>query len=200
MSLVKVKDGKVVNNVVHTLSRPSDNPTYDITQEDLVVASLRFNPDIVVVGEMRDTEAYSAVEASLTGHTVVSTVHASAADAAHMRLALLCQKRFPINFQTSLMQAGQAFPLVVYAHKLEDNSRKIMDISECVILPNGEREYHTLFRYHITKNELKRGKYKIEGYFEQPEIMSDNLKNKLLQFGVPQETLEKFLVKEGDFK
>ena len=114
LSLVKVKDGKVVNNVVHTLSRPSDNPAYDITQEDLVVASLRFNPDIVVVGEMRDTEAYSAVEASLTGHTVVSTIHASAADAAHMRLGLLCQKRFPINFATSLMQAGQAFPLVVY--------------------------------------------------------------------------------------
>lgn len=105
LSLVSVKKGRVVNNVVHTLSRPSDNPAYNVTQEDLVVASLRFNPDIVVVGEMRDTEAYSAVEASLTGHTVVSTIHASAADAAHMRLALLCQKRFPINFQTSLMQA-----------------------------------------------------------------------------------------------
>ena len=200
LSLVKVKDGEVINNVVHTLSRPSDNPAYDITQEDLVVASLRFNPDIVVVGEMRDTEAYSAVEASLTGHTVVSTIHASAADAAHMRLALLCQKRFPINFATSLMQAGQAFPLVVYAHKLEDNSRKIMDISECVITPSGEREYHTLFRFRITKNELKRGKYKIDGCFEQPEIMSDHLKSKLMQFGVPQKTLEQFLVKDGDFK
>ena len=193
LSLVSTKKGKVVNNVVHTLSRPSDNPVYDITQEDLVVASLRFNPDIVVVGEMRDTEAYSAVEASLTGHTVVSTIHASAADAAHMRLALLCQKRFPINFQTSLMQAGQAFPIIVYAHKLEDNSRKIMDISECVILPNGEREYHTLFRYVITKNELVNGKYKIEGYFEQPEYMSDHLKGKLLQFGVPEDLLERFL-------
>lgn len=193
LSLVSTKKGKVVNNVVHTLSRPSDNPAYDITQEDLVVASLRFNPDIVVVGEMRDTEAYSAVEASLTGHTVVSTVHASAADAAHMRLALLCQKRFPINLQTSLMQAGQAFPIVVYAHKLEDNSRKIMDISECVILPNGEREYHTLFRYKITKNELVNGKHKIEGHFEQPEYMSDHLKGKLLQFGVPEDLLEKFL-------
>ena len=62
LSLVSVKKGKVVNNVVHTLSRPSDNPSYDISQEDLVVASLRFNPDIVVVGEMRDTEAYSAVD------------------------------------------------------------------------------------------------------------------------------------------
>lgn len=194
LSLVrKTKYGNITNNVVHTLSRPSDNPTYDITQEDLVVSSLRFNPDIVVVGEMRDTEAYSAVEASLTGHTVVSTIHASAADAAHMRLALLCQKRFPINFGTSLMQAGQAFPIVVYAHKLEDNSRKIMDISECVILPNGEREYHTLFRYKITKNELKDGKYHIEGHFEQPEYMSDHLMQKLIQFGVPQETIKPFL-------
>ena len=193
LSLVSVKEGKVVNNVVHTLSRPSDNPAYDITQEDLVVASLRFNPDIVVVGEMRDTEAYSAVEASLTGHTVVSTIHATAADAAHMRLALLCQKRFPINFQTSLMQAGQAFPLVVYAHKLEDNSRKIMDISECVIQPNGEREYHTLFRYKITKNTLINGKYQIEGHFEQPDYMSEHLKSKLLQFGVPEELLSRFL-------
>ncbi|MBR6903000.1 MAG: type II secretion system protein E, partial [Clostridia bacterium] len=125
-----------------------------------------------------------------------STIHASAANAAHTRLALLCQKRFPINFDTSLMQAGQAFPIVVYAHKLEDNSRKIMDISECVILPNGEREYHTLFRYKITKNELKDGKYHIEGKFEQPEYMSDHLKQKLIQFGVPQETIKPFLKPE----
>ena len=195
LSLLRVKGGRITNNVVHTLSRPSDNPIYDITQEDLVVASLRFNPDIVVVGEMRDVEAYSAVEASLTGHTVVSTIHASAADAAHMRLALLCQKRFPINFQTSLMQAGQAFPVVVYAHKQEDNSRKIMDISECVITQNGERRYRTLFRYNITSNKIVGDAFKIEGYFEQPEIMSDNLQRRLIQFGVPQTTLNKFLMK-----
>lgn len=199
LSLVRTTRGKVTNNVVHTLSRPSDNEAYDISQEDLVVASLRFNPDIVVVGEMRDVEAYSAVEASLTGHTVVSTIHAYAADAAHMRLALLCQKRFPINFQTSLMQAGQAFPIVVYAHKLEDNSRKIMDISECIITPSGERQYKTLFRYKITENDVVDGKIKVNGYFEQPEIMSDGLKQKLMQAGVPQSELKKFLAKGADY-
>ena len=198
LSLIKAKDGKVINNVVHTLSRPSDNDNYDITQEDLVVASLRFNPDIVVVGEIRDAEAYSAVEASLTGHTVVSTIHASAADAAHTRLALLCQKRFPINFSTSLMQAAQAFPVVVFEHKLEDNSRKIMDISECVVSSNGEREYRTLFRYNITKNELINGKYHIEGHFEQPQIMSEHLMKRLMQFGVPQEVLQEFLETENE--
>ena len=195
----KDKKGNVVNNVVHTLSRPSDNEAYDITHEDLVVASLRFNPDIVCVGEMRDVECYSAVEASLTGHTVVSTVHASAADAAHMRIALLCQKRFPIDFKTSLMQAGQAFPIVVYTHKLENNERKIMDITECEILHNGERAYHTLFRFNITKNVIEKGKNITEGHFEQPEIMSDSLKKKLMQFGVPQDVLSKFLEKGADY-
>lgn len=197
LSLVRRDDGKVTNNVVHTLSRPSDNPAYDITQEDLVVASLRFNPDIVCVGEMRDVECYSAVEASLTGHTVVSTVHAGPADAAHMRIALLCQKRFPINFATSLMQAGQAFPVVVYAHKLENNSRKCMDISECVINSSGEREYRCLYNYQITKNTIEDGEFIIEGEFRKPNIMSESLKRRLIQYGVPQDELDVFL-KESD--
>ncbi|HBR32398.1 MAG TPA: type II secretion system protein E, partial [Clostridiales bacterium] len=176
----------------------SDNPAYDISQEDLVVASLRFNPDIVVVGEMRDTESYSAVEASLTGHTVVSTVHASAGDAAHMRIALLCQKRFPIDFNTSLVQSGQAFPIVVYTHKLENNERRIMDISECVILPTGEGKYNTLYRFNITQNTIENGETIVNGYFDKPRIMSDNLKRKLMQFGVPQKQLQYFLTKEGE--
>lgn len=196
LSLVHKKNGKVVNNVVHTLSRPSENPQFDISQEDLVVASLRFNPDIVCVGEMRDTEAYSAVEASLTGHTVVSTIHASAADSAHMRLALLCQKRFPIDFQISLMQAGQAFPIVVYTHKLENYSRKIMDITECEILPNGERKYNTLYRYKIFKNTIVDNECIIEGAFEKVNEMSESTRKKLLQFGVPQDELMKFFQKK----
>ena len=194
LSLVRRnEDGEIVNNAVHTLSRPSDNPAYDITQEHLVVASLRFNPDIVCVGEMRDVECYSAVEASLTGHTVVSTVHAGPGPGAHMRIALLCQKRFPINFQTSLMQAGQAFPIVVYAHKLENNSRKCMDISECIINSAGDREYNCLYNYEITKNTIENDQFVIEGHFCKPNIMSDNLRRRLIQYGVPQNKLNRFL-------
>lgn len=199
LSLVRRnEDGKVVNNAVHTLSRPSDNPAYDITQEDLVVASLRFNPDIVCVGEMRDVECYSAVEASLTGHTVVSTVHAGPGAAAHMRIALLCQKRFPINFQTSLMQAGQAFPIVVYSHKLENNSRRCMDISECIINAAGEREYNCLYNYEITKNIIENDQFVIEGHFCKPNLMSDNLRRRLIQYGVPQNKLNRFLKGEDE--
>jgi len=193
LSLVKRKDGRVVNNVVHTLSRPSDNNAFDISQEDLVVASLRFNPDIVCVGEMRDVECYAAVEASLTGHTVVSTVHAGPGSSAHMRIALLCQKRFPIDFSTSIAQAAQAFPIVAYTHKLENNERKIMDISECVTGTNGENEYRCLYRYRIKNNEFVNGKCIVNGYFEKVQNMSSSLKERLVQFGMPEEELSEFI-------
>lgn len=197
LSLVrKDEEGRTVNNVVHTLSRPSENPAQDISQEDLVVASLRFDPDVVCVGEMRDVEAHSAVEASMTGHTVVSTVHAYAAGAAHNRIAALAQKKSGNNFDLSLMLAAQAFPLVVYSHRLEDNTRKIMDITECEVTTEGKRIYHTLYRYLITKNEVVDGKYHIEGHFEQVEPLSDSLQRRLLQFGVPYDKLQLFL-KEG---
>ena len=49
---------------------------------------LRQDPDIIMVGEMRDLEtAQIAVEASLTGHLVLSTLHTNDAPSAVMRLA-----------------------------------------------------------------------------------------------------------------
>ena len=192
----KNRVGTTVNNVVHTLSRPSDNPAFDVPQELLVVGALRLNPHGIVIGEMRDVEAYAAVEASLTGHAVFSTVHAHAAEGAHTRIGLLCQKRFSIDFNTSLIQAAQAFPIVVYCHKLENNDRKIMDMTECEILPNGARQYHTLFSYHITKNEVIGGRTVTQGEFVRGEGISPSLQRRLLQGGVPRAELERFCSRE----
>jgi type IV pilus assembly protein PilB len=49
---------------------------------------LRQDPDIIMVGEMRDLEtAEIAIEAALTGHLVLSTLHTNDAPSATMRLA-----------------------------------------------------------------------------------------------------------------
>ena len=197
LSLIKRdQNGKVVNNVVHTLSRPSDKEAYDISQEDLVMAALRFDPDIICVGEMRDAEAHSAVEASSTDHTVVTTVHGGGGRYAHRRIAFLSQRRFPIDMKISMQQVALAFPVVVFAHKLEDNSRKVMDISECVVHDDGELEYRTLYRYKINSNEYKDGRFHIIGEFIKENTPSDYLCTKLLRGGIPQEILQKFN-KEG---
>ncbi len=50
-------------------------------------AVLRLDPDIVMVGEIRDLDtAHTALQAALTGHLVLSTFHASSAAAALTRL------------------------------------------------------------------------------------------------------------------
>lgn len=48
---------------------------------------LRLDPDVIMVGEIRDTDtAKTALQAALTGHLVLSTYHASSASAAITRL------------------------------------------------------------------------------------------------------------------
>ncbi len=48
---------------------------------------LRLDPDVVMVGEIRDADtAHTAVQASITGHLVLSTFHADSASAAFSRM------------------------------------------------------------------------------------------------------------------
>ena len=55
---------------------------------DKLRAVLRLDPDIVMVGEIRDNDtARTALQASLTGHLVLTTFHAASAAAALTRLA-----------------------------------------------------------------------------------------------------------------
>ncbi len=181
ISLVRRNEkGRVTNNAVHTLSRPSENEKQNIAQEDLVVASLRFNPDIICVGEMRDTECYAAVEAALTGHTVVSTVHSGSGEAAHTRIALLCQKKFPIDFNISMLQAAQAFPVVVYCGKFDDNKRRVLEVSECTAdYSAGKRTYRTLFSYDPDSAVG----------FSSPSGISRNLSKILKEHGAPDDAI-----------
>lgn len=176
---------KIINNVVHTLAKKSEKPAQNITMEKLVVASLRFNPDLIVVGEMRDEEAYAAIDASLTGHTLVSTIHSFAGEEAHMRLATLCQKRFPMDLGISLMQAAKAFPVVCFEQKLDDGSRKITNITECEVDAMGHRVYHTLFRYVVDENVIVDGKLVVHGHYEAVEKMSEHLRERMMMFGIP---------------
>lgn len=59
---------------------------------------LRQDPDIIMIGEMRDTEtAQVAVQASLTGHLVLSTLHTNNAASAIIRLEDMGVERYLIT-------------------------------------------------------------------------------------------------------
>ncbi len=78
------------------------NPKIGLTFANLLRSFLRADPDVIMVGEMRDREtAHIAVEASLTGHLVFSTLHTNTAPETITRL--LDMNLDPFNFADSLL-------------------------------------------------------------------------------------------------
>ena len=78
------------------------NPKIDWTFAKALRAFLRADPDVVMVGEIRDQEtAQVAIEASLTGHLVLSTLHTNSAPETVSRL--LDMGMDPFNFGDSLL-------------------------------------------------------------------------------------------------
>lgn len=73
-------------------------PAVDITFGTIIRTMLRQDPDIIMVGEMRDLEtAASAVQAALTGHLVLSTLHTNDAPTVVTRLLDLGTPAFMIQ-------------------------------------------------------------------------------------------------------
>lgn len=74
------------------------HPDAGFSFEKGIRAMLRQDPDIVMVGEIRDKQtAHIAIEAALTGHLVLSTLHTNDAPAAIMRLMDMGIEPFLIN-------------------------------------------------------------------------------------------------------
>ena len=63
------------------------NESIGLTYENLIKLSLRHRPDLLIIGEIRDSEtARAVVRASLTGATVFSTIHAKSIRGVYERL------------------------------------------------------------------------------------------------------------------
>jgi type II secretory ATPase GspE/PulE/Tfp pilus assembly ATPase PilB-like protein len=78
------------------------HPKIDFTFAIAMRAFLRADPDVIMVGEMRDHEtAATGIEASLTGHLVFSTLHTNSAPETIVRL--LDMDIDPFNFADALL-------------------------------------------------------------------------------------------------
>ncbi len=78
------------------------NPKAGMTFAVAMKAFLRADPDIIMVGEMRDKEtAGTGIEASLTGHLVFATLHTNSAPESIIRL--LDMGMDPFNFADALL-------------------------------------------------------------------------------------------------
>lgn len=76
-----------VEQVIDGIAQTSVGGTTGLTFADGLRAVLRHDPEIILIGELRDQDTIdTAIRASLTGHLVIATLHAGSAAEAVVRL------------------------------------------------------------------------------------------------------------------
>ena len=164
--------------------------TKRVDQIALLDMALRFNPDIIVVGEMRGPEANAAQEAARTGVAVVTTIHSMSCDATYRRMVSLCKRAVDMNDDTLFGFVTEAYPIVAFCKQLENKQRRLMEIMECEIRSDGSRNFRPLFQYRITENRIENGRFIIEGAHEQVNPISESLARRLMENGMPQDQIQ----------
>ena len=175
---------ELVNRHVITLEDPIENQSEKVLQVQInekagityavgLKAALRHDPDVIMVGEIRDAEtARIAVRASLTGHLILTTMHSRNAEGAISRL---------LEFGLSWLEIQQSVIAVTAQRLVElkgtDNSKSSRNKRASVyeLLYGSELEKVLLavkgkeikYSYRMLKNEL--GKAVALGFIENKE-------------------------------
>ena len=108
------------------------NPKVGLTFPGALRAFLRQDPDIIMVGEIRDLEtAEIAMKAAQTGHLVLSTVHTNDAPKTLTRLVDMGVKPYAIATSVSLIIAQRL------ARRLCNTCKAKLDVPEEALLKEG---------------------------------------------------------------
>ena len=111
------------------------NPKVGLTFASALKAFLRQDPDVIMVGEIRDLEtAEIAIKAAQTGHLVLSTLHTNDAPRTLTRLVDMGVKPYAIATSVSLIIAQRL------ARRLCNNCKEVKDIPKEALLQEGFTE------------------------------------------------------------
>ncbi len=134
-----------------------DLPSFAIGLRALV----RENPDIVLVGEMRDKETFeAALQAAETGHLVFGTIHASSASQAFGRIYDLFSSEERPAIRNMLAYQMQAFVYQKLLPTIRDDIQRVPAV-EILLQSPPSRKYILDAREHeldeVIKNERQMG-------------------------------------------
>lgn len=176
------------------------NPRAGMTFAAGLRAMLRQDPDVIMVGEMRDHEtATIAMEAALTGHLVLSTLHTNDAPSACTRLMDMQVEPFLIS-SSVIGVLAQRLVRVICPHCKESYTtpREVL-LRYGFPIPEGVAEETngelTLFR-GVGCNRCKGTGYKGRTGVHELMTMSDPLRDKILE-RCPSHMIRNLAMSEG---
>jgi general secretion pathway protein E len=174
------------------------NPKVGLTFASALRSILRQDPDIIMVGEIRDKEtATIAIQSALTGHLMLSTLHTNNAPATITRLMDMGIEPFLIS--SSLIGIlSQRLIRILCDCKIEDNDKKSFEEIEKI-----KRKFPNLQKYHINKLYKANGcakcnftGYKARRAIGELFIMNDEVKE-LIAKGTNDIELKHAMIKNG---
>ncbi|AJC96113.1 competence type IV pilus ATPase ComGA [Staphylococcus hyicus] len=118
LNIITIEDP--VEQLLNGVTQISVNEKADITYGSSLKAILRCDPDVILIGEIRDgLIAKDVIQASLSGHLVLSTIHANDCKGVLLRL---------IEMGITKQDLLQALNLIVNQRLIttNDNSRKLV--------------------------------------------------------------------------
>jgi twitching motility protein PilT len=119
-----------------------DTPSF----EQALMDAMREDPDVLMVGEMRDPETMRlTLNAAETGHLVLATAHSATAAEALQRVV----SAFPPESQNSVCAQLADCVLAVISQRLQYRTDLKMQVPECEVLMSG----------HAVKNFIRRGEF-----------------------------------------
>ncbi len=123
---------------LHGINQLQVNEGIGLTFASALRAYLRQDPNVIMVGEIRDKEtAEIAIRAALTGHLVLSTVHTNSAAATVTRLVNMGVENFLLASTVNLVESQRLI-------------RKLCDNCKVPYTPTKDE----LFRAHINPDDL----------------------------------------------
>ena len=153
----------------------------------LVKTALRNNPDWIIVAETRGKEAYEMIQAVMTGHSAITTIHSESAKFSLNRLSNMCKRTIDFDEKTMLTNIANHFKIGIHLEKVFDEYKRkyIRRISEIIEYIPKEDGFDINPIFEIVKDENLNEKYVYK-------TISPQLKKIFIKHNIKIKSLTKF--------
>lgn len=124
----------------------------DVSITDLVKASLRNNPRWILVSETRGQEAYEMIQAVLSGHHIITTLHAVNAEAIPTRLVNMAKMGYTFDEHGLTQDILRYFDFGVHIIRDTHEGKTLRYLNELIYF--DENESTTIFRQDFVNGEF----------------------------------------------
>lgn len=136
-----------------------------VTITDLIKASLRNNPRWIMISETRGEEAYEMIQAVLSGHHIITTLHAINARAIPKRLIGMCKIGYSVSEESLEEDIRRYFDFGIHIERIDYKGSVIRYLAEVVEF--NEEEDTTVFEQCFENGTLHSKTGKLSNQFKK---------------------------------